>query len=135
MIKKKLGQTQQINFFDALAAGKPILLNHGGWMQDLLTFYECGLCVYGKSIENVASEVNSSMNDLEWLKKKTGNNSTKLAQNFFDRDLLAKKLESVLIVTTKAGNNDKIEKIASGYIFKFNLYNNFLITVFINVRQ
>lgn len=110
--KKEAWANSANKFFDALAAGKPILLNHGGWMQDLLTFYDCGLCVYGKSIKNVALEVNSSMNDLEWLKK-TGNNSTKLAQNFFDRDLLAKKLESVL-VTTKAGNNDKIEKIASG---------------------
>ena len=38
-----------IPILEAMASGKPILLNHGGWMQDLVLNYKCGLCMYGKN--------------------------------------------------------------------------------------
>jgi hypothetical protein len=44
-------------FFDGLAAGKPIFLNHGGWMQDLVLINKCGLCMHGKKMEIVAKEL------------------------------------------------------------------------------
>ena len=110
--KKETWANSANKFFDAMAAGKPIFLNHGGWMQELVSHYDCGLCVYGKSMKDVASELHDLMNNSSWLKK-AGNNSFKLAKIFFDRDILADKLEKVL-VNTKEGNFDKIEEIASG---------------------
>tara|TARA_Y200000002_G_scaffold381355_1_gene395198 strand:- start:452 stop:1708 length:1257 start_codon:yes stop_codon:yes gene_type:complete len=110
--KKETWANSANKFFDALAAGKPILLNHGGWMQDLVSNYDCGLCVHGKSMNNAALELHELMNDPSKLKK-SGNNSLKLAKKFFNRDKLAEQLEKVLI-NTKEGNFDKIEKIAPG---------------------
>ena len=35
-------------FFDALAAGKPIFLNYGGWMHDLVLKHRCGISAWGR---------------------------------------------------------------------------------------
>jgi glycosyltransferase involved in cell wall biosynthesis len=99
-------------FFDSLAAGKPILLNHGGWMQDLIFNYQCGLCMHGKNIDLVANELDIAMNDLRWLET-AGNSAKNLAIKYFDRNILAKQLEDVLI-TTKNGKSENVEKIATG---------------------
>jgi glycosyltransferase involved in cell wall biosynthesis len=99
-------------FFDTLAAGKPIFLNHGGWMQDLISFNNCGLCMHGKPMNLVAEELENAMNNNDWLKA-AGKTSRILAKKYFDRDLLAKQLEEVLIAT-KDGNLQLIEKIAPG---------------------
>ena len=99
-------------FFDTLAAGKPIFLNHGGWMHDLIFTYKCGLSMYGKPIEQVADCLDKAALDVDWLRK-AGQNAHKLAQTFFDRDIHAKQLEKVLIAT-KEGNPKLVEKIAPG---------------------
>ncbi len=99
-------------FFDSLAAGKPIFLNHGGWMQDLVSNYNCGLCMSGKDINIVAKELDIAMNDTEWLRS-AGNSAKKLAIKFFDRNVLARQLEEVL-VTTQKGKPELVEKIAKG---------------------
>jgi glycosyltransferase involved in cell wall biosynthesis len=99
-------------FFDTLAAGKPIFLNHGGWMHDLIFTYKCGLSMYGKPIEQVADCLDKAVLDVDWLRK-AGQNAHKLAQTFFDRDIHAKQLEKVLIAT-KEGNPKLVEKIAPG---------------------
>ena len=99
-------------FFDSLAAGKPIFLNHGGWMQELIINYQCGLCMHDKNIDVVAHELEEAINDLKWLET-AGNSAKNLAIKYFDRDVLAKQLEDVLI-TTKNGNPEIVEKIATG---------------------
>ncbi len=99
-------------FFDTLAAGKPIFLNHGGWMQDLISFNNCGLCMHGKPMNLVAEKLENAMNNKDWLIA-AGKTSRILAKKYFDRDLLAKQLEEVL-VATKKGNLQLIEKIAPG---------------------
>jgi glycosyltransferase involved in cell wall biosynthesis len=99
-------------FFDTLAAGKPIFLNHKGWMHDLISLYRCGLCMHGKSIHEVAEELDRVMFDAKWLKA-AGNTAHKLAKKFFDRDVLAIQLEKVL-VATKEGKPEMAETIAPG---------------------
>ena len=99
-------------FFDTLAAGKPILLNHKGWMHDLVSLYSCGLCMHGKPMHEVAEELDLVMFDAKWLKA-SGNASRKLAQKFFDSNVLSKQLERVL-VATKEGNPEMAETIAPG---------------------
>ena len=99
-------------FFDCLAAGKPIFLNHGGWMQDIVSSYNCGLCMHGKAIDTVAKELDLIMSNSNWLHV-AGKSAEKLARDFFDRDILAHQLENVLIATQK-GNPEEVEKIAKG---------------------
>ena len=99
-------------FFDCLAAGKPIFLNHGGWMQDIVSSYNCGLCMHGKPIDTVAKELDLIMSNSNWLHV-AGKSAEKLARDFFDRDILAHQLENVLI-TTQKGNPEDVEKIAKG---------------------
>lgn len=82
-------------FFDTLASGKPIFLNHGGWMHDLVKAHDCGLAMWQQPVELVAQELNSKMNDSEWLSK-AGLSARTLAEQEFDRDKLANQLITVL---------------------------------------
>lgn len=93
-------------FFDGLAAGKPIFLNHGGWMQDLVLKYNCGLCMHGKKIEEVAKQLDLVVSDNIWLKN-AGTSSKNLAQKFFDRNIHSDQLETILTLTI----NNKLELI------------------------
>ena len=85
-------------FFDGLAAGKPIFLNHGGWMQDLVLKYDCGLAMYGKKIEVVAKELDLAISNNAWLKS-SGEASRNLAKKFFNRKLHILQLEKILHLT------------------------------------
>ena len=85
-------------FFDGLAAGKPIFLNHGGWMQDLVSKYECGLCMHGKTMEEVAKELDSVISNENWLKS-SGDKAKNLGKKFFDRNIHVQQLEEILILT------------------------------------
>lgn len=82
-------------FFDTLAAGKPILLNHGGWIHDLVKSRNCGLPLWRYSIADAAAEVDNKLNDSDWLKS-AGDAARKLAEECFDRDKLAEQLIDVL---------------------------------------
>jgi len=82
-------------FFDALAAGKPILLNYGGWMHDLVEKNNCGLAVRGKPVSEVAASLDNALHDDRWLRD-AGLRARRLAENYFDRDKLADQLIEVL---------------------------------------
>ena len=102
-------------FFDSLAAGKPIFLNHGGWMKDLVTSNKCGVCMYGKSLELVARELEKFLNDKKWIKE-NGKNAKLLANRFFSHNLLLNQFEQVL-VSAKKNKPNKSEKISPGYYY------------------
>lgn len=99
-------------FFDTLAAGKPILLNHGGWMHDVVKARNCGLAMWQQPIELVAQELHSKMNDQNWLSQ-AGIAAKKLAEQNFDRDMLAKQFEEVIKAAIK-GEASRAESIAPG---------------------
>ena len=99
-------------FFDTLAAGKPIFLNYGGWMHDLVTTHGCGIAAWGWSIEEVAQELHQRLHDPDWLQK-AGAASRDLAETHFDRDLLALQLEKVLSAAV-IRTSGKAEAIAPG---------------------
>lgn len=85
-------------FFDSLAAGKPILLNHAGWMEEVISHYDCGVSAWSKNIKDVAVILDQKMNDEKWLTK-AGYSAKKIAIKYFDRDKLAGDLLSVLTST------------------------------------
>lgn len=99
-------------FFDALASGTPVLLNYGGWMHDLVSAHECGLPMWQRSVADVAEELDTKMYDQVWLDK-AGQAARKLAEEHFDRDLLASQLMTVLHSAVD-GNPEKAAEIASG---------------------
>lgn len=99
-------------FFDTLAAGKPILLNHGGWMHDLVTAHECGLPFWQKSVGQVAQILDTKIHDQVWMTK-AGGAARKLAEECFDRDMLADQLMAVL-QTAVDGDSRNAQKIAPG---------------------
>ena len=99
-------------FFDALAAGKPVLLNHGGWMHELVSARECGLALWGKSPGQVAEELVSKLHDDQWIKF-AGKEARALAEQFFDRDKLAEQFNQVL-QSVASGNGEPVDKLAPG---------------------
>lgn len=83
-------------FFDALAASKPILINYGGWQKDIIENNQCGLVAWGKSIKETIDDVENFLNNKEKYNQAC-RNAKSLALNDFSRDMLAKKLEAILI--------------------------------------
>jgi len=110
--KPEMRSNSANKFFDALASGTPLMINYGGWMSELIKSRCCGLSMWQKPIEQVAWELDQKVHDAEWLKK-ASQAAMKLAEDSFDRDLLAKQLISVLEATVQ-GRPEQAEMIASG---------------------
>ena len=108
-------------FFDTLAAGKPVFLNHGGWMHDIVRATDCGLAMWESSAPDVAAELDKKMHNSEWLER-AGNAARRLAEECFDRDKLADQLIQVLRAA-KEQYPEKSAQIASGvYVTERNNY-------------
>ena len=99
-------------FFDSLAAGKPIMINYGGWMNELIKSEGCGLSLWKKPIRQAASELDQFMHNTHLIKS-SSDASSKLAKKYFDRDKLAYQLLSV-IENTVNGYPEKAERISPG---------------------
>ena len=56
-------------FFDALAAGKPIMINYGGWQADLLRDTGCGFIIPPNDPINSAKIINDIINNESKLNK------------------------------------------------------------------
>jgi len=82
-------------FFDALAAGKPCLLNYGGWQAELVDAHRIGLLTLGMSANEAAGAIAQAVADTGWMAE-AGRRARRLARSQFDRDRLAVQLESVL---------------------------------------
>lgn len=99
-------------FFDTLAAGKPVFINHGGWMHELIKSHGCGLAIWQQPVEQVAQELEAKLHDTEWLAQ-AGDAAKTLAEKEFDRDVLAGQLMQVL-ETAQEGNSSCAAEIAPG---------------------
>lgn len=82
-------------FFDALAAGKAILVNHKGWVYDLVHTHELGIsCLPG--------EMEAAFSKLEQLEQnrteldRMGQNSRKLAKTYFSKEVAVNRLLEVI---------------------------------------
>jgi glycosyltransferase involved in cell wall biosynthesis len=99
-------------FFDALAAGTPLLLNYGGWQAGLIRDAQAGIVAWGLPGEQAAREIARVMNDTAWLRL-AGRNARTLAERLFDRDLLAARLEQVLVAAVSR-NGARAQALAPG---------------------
>jgi glycosyltransferase involved in cell wall biosynthesis len=82
-------------FFDALAAGRPIAINYGGWQADALREYGAGLVLDPSDADAAAITMARHVRDELWLKE-AREAAYRLAVEQFSRDLLFERFEAVL---------------------------------------
>ncbi len=94
--KPEMRANSSNKFFDALAAGRPLALNYGGWQKDLLESAQAGIVTWQLDMEQAAKLIAEKLYDEVWLVR-AGQNAKQLAKQFFARDKLASQLEQVLM--------------------------------------
>ncbi|MFZ4451742.1 glycosyltransferase family 4 protein [Salibacterium aidingense] len=82
-------------FFDAIAAGKPVIVNSNGWTKDIVETYENGFYVNPEEPNELVEKLHNIKNDQVSLQK-MGDNSRKLAEKEYDRVKLARDVENIL---------------------------------------
>jgi len=87
-------------FFDALASGTPIIINHRGWQADLIDETGAGLVLPADSPELGAVELIQFMTDTNRMLS-AGIAAKRLAKERFERNLLVRKFEKVLLDVIK----------------------------------
>jgi glycosyltransferase involved in cell wall biosynthesis len=95
---KPLWANSANKFFDALASGTPMVINHGGWQKTILEESMAGFAIPPNEPKKAAEMIVSKINDAQWLDEAARNART-LAAAKFDRDTLALELEGVLLRT------------------------------------
>ncbi len=88
--------------FDALAAGKAVLINVGGWLGETIQNNRCGYALEPERPEALADALEKLESDRA-LCREMGHNARALAEREFDRRLLADRLESVLTAAVAGG--------------------------------
>lgn len=81
-------------FFDALAAGRPVAINYGGWQADLIRKHQLGM-VWPRDPVQAAQALGRWLGNPE-LSQLAGRRARSLAEQQFDRELLANQLAGLL---------------------------------------
>ncbi|YAF97754.1 MAG: glycosyltransferase family 4 protein [Nodularia sp. CChRGM 3473] len=81
-------------FFDALAAGRPVVINYGGWQKDILEKSGAGMSISGNDPKAGAIQLAKFLNSPKCLQKAEAA-ARKLADTTFDRDVLYEQLAGV----------------------------------------
>lgn len=82
-------------FFDALAAGRPVMINYQGWHADIIRKNGLGIVVPANHAEHAAHLLADFLNDPVGIRN-AGVAAARIAEEEFDRDLLASQLLEVL---------------------------------------
>jgi glycosyltransferase involved in cell wall biosynthesis len=89
-------------FFDALAAGKPVIVNTPGWLAELVERNEAGVFVPPDDGDALANAL-VRLRDDPLLRERFGHNARALAEREFSRDLLAARVLEVLEALARSG--------------------------------
>jgi glycosyltransferase involved in cell wall biosynthesis len=100
--RRELWANSANKVFDALAAGRPVAINHGGWLADLLRETGAGMVLDPGDTSIAARELTRALSDRRWLER-AGAAASELARSRFDRDRLAAQLEMVLLAALTDG--------------------------------
>ena len=98
-------------FFDALAAGRPIAINHGGWQADLLTTTGAGLVLDPYDADSAGELLVRHVRDELWLKEASAA-AHRLAVEQFSRDMLFDRFEAVLHRSVAARGHRSVPRAA-----------------------
>ncbi len=98
-------------FFDALAAGKPVAINHEGWLADLIRGKRLGLVWNPRDLPAAAKTLSDFLDDRFQLAQ-AEQAARRTAKELFDRDRLAAIFEEVLLRAagqeTTAGTSNSV---------------------------
>lgn len=99
---KEMWANSANKFFDALAAGRPVAINYGGWQKELVAEFDIGLALEESNVSQSAEQLVALLAD-ESRQQENARNARALAEQRFSRDVLAKhlidKLEYIVGVT------------------------------------
>lgn len=95
-------------FFDAIAAGKAILVNHKGWVHDLVKRHELGISFLPGKWEKAFARL-EELESQHDLIQKMGNRARKLAENQFANELAMGRLIEVIKPISKATPGDVVD--------------------------
>jgi len=82
-------------FFDALALGRPVLINYGGWMRDLIERHGVGAAVPSNDPGGLAEALIALKSDPQRLRD-MGRRARALAESEFDRERMSAQYETLL---------------------------------------
>jgi len=92
---KEMWTNNATKVFDAFAAGRPVAINHQGWLADLIRRTNCGLVLDVQDVESSATRLVAALADRPW-QQRARTAAARLALERFDRDKMAARFESVL---------------------------------------
>ena len=101
---KEMWANSANKFFDALAAGKPVMINYGGWQADLIKNNQIGIVVKPNEPKKAAIQLSQLLSNEKRLLQYS-EASYELGRSQFNRDKLA---ENLLKVLEDAVNYEKI---------------------------
>ena len=81
--------------FDSLSAGKPIIVNSAGWTKDMVENFNCGYYVNPNHPHELVDKLKYLQNHPETVKI-MGDNARRLAEEKYDKSILAKKFVDVI---------------------------------------
>ncbi len=82
-------------FFDAIAAGKPVIINHKGWVYDLMKAYHLGIPCLPSKLDKAFEQLEELVDNPEKIQE-MGRNSRRLAESYFSKELAVSRLIHVL---------------------------------------
>jgi glycosyltransferase involved in cell wall biosynthesis len=88
--------------FDALAAGRPIAINNGGWLGELISKHRCGLVLDPNSADLAAQQIANALNDPQW-QQQARSAAARIAREEFSRDHQFSQFENVLLRAVDRG--------------------------------
>ena len=97
--------------FDALAAGRPIAINHRGWLAEMIDESGCGLVFDPHDVETAAERLTAALRDRQWLGRARAA-ARRVGKECFDRDKLFTDFESVLL-NAVGGKTEQEKRLAA----------------------
>lgn len=85
--------------FDAMAASRPIALNYGGRLSDVICSEQAGIRLDGDDVRASANAIIKAVSNRQWLRM-AGLAAREVGKRHYDRDALAAQLEQVLLQAT-----------------------------------
>ncbi|NVJ87494.1 MAG: glycosyltransferase family 4 protein [Algoriphagus sp.] len=82
-------------FFDALAAGKAILVNHKGWVYQLVKQHNLGLSCLPSKLNSCFEELEKLENHPDQVRRMQGN-ARLLAEKYFTKELAVQRLLAII---------------------------------------
>ena len=89
-----LETTSPNKLFDALAAGRPVFINYGGWQEDLLAEHDCGARI-SRDPDDAARSLSNILFDQRRLLEMS--NNARVAADRFSRDRLYQRWAEVVV--------------------------------------